>query len=164
MRLSSLALMLALAGAAPPVALANDYSAGSLTIGHPWSRATPPMARVAGGYLTITNTGAEPDRLVGASSPSAKKVEFHESNTEGGIARMRPLTDGIVIDPGATVALQPGGMHVMFIEPAQPLKVGESFPATLRFEGAGEVQVEFMVQPLGSGQTPHKDHQPERQK
>src|SRR5262245_35478171 len=52
-------------------AIAGDYNAGSITIGNPWTRATPKGATVAGAYMTISNKGTAPDRLVGGSSAVA---------------------------------------------------------------------------------------------
>ena len=66
-------------------ALAQDYTAGSLKIAHPWARATPKGAPVGGGYLSITNTGTEPDRLVGGSSPIGKKFEVHQMSMDHGV-------------------------------------------------------------------------------
>lgn len=80
-RLFTPVLMFTLSLAAGPAAFAHDYSAGDLQIDHPWSRATPMVAPVAGGYLKITNTGAESDTFLGGSSPIATAVEVHEFNS-----------------------------------------------------------------------------------
>lgn len=131
-------------------ALAHDYAAGSLAIAHPWSRQAPVSAPVVGGYVSITNNGAEPDRLVGGSSPVAKRVEIHVSSVQDGVAKMRPAEDGIEIAPGETVELKPGGTHIMFIKPSNLPDEGQKFPATLEFEKAGAVEVEFAVQAMGA--------------
>jgi copper(I)-binding protein len=130
-------------------ALAHDYTAGSLTIAHPWTRTAPAAAPVAGGYVSITNNGTEPDRLIGGSSPVAQRVEIHESSIEDGVARMRPAEGGIEVDPGETVELKPGGTHIMFIKPSNLPDNGQKFPATLQFEKAGTVNVEFAVEAMG---------------
>src|SRR5829696_201572 len=80
----SFAALLAFAAAGEP-ARAHDYKAGALTISHPWIRATPKGAAVAGGFLTVTNTGATPDRLVGGSVTGASRAEIHATSTEGGV-------------------------------------------------------------------------------
>jgi copper(I)-binding protein len=131
-------------------ALAHDYTAGSLKIGHPWARATPKGAQIGGGYFAITNTGKEPDRLIGGSISVAKKFEIHEMSMDGGVMKMRAMPDGIAIEPGKTVTLKPGGLHVMFVDLSQPLKQGERVPATLEFAKAGKVQVEFVVEGIGA--------------
>ena len=60
--------------------------------------------------------------------------------------RMRPVAGGLVIPPGQTVKLEPGGYHLMIIGPKQAFKVGDHIPATLRFEHAGSLKVEFYVE------------------
>ncbi len=135
---------------APASVSAHDYKAGSLHIVHPWARATPKGAQVAGGYLKITNNGATPDRLVGGSSPAAGRFEIHEMATVDGVMRMRPLPRGLEIKPGETVELKPGSFHIMFMQLRQPFKEGERVKGTLRFEKAGLVEVEYAVEKMGA--------------
>jgi periplasmic copper chaperone A len=112
MRLAPIAAcLMLLAGAAQ----AHDYKLGSLEIKHPWARATPKGAAVAGGYVTIVNTGKEADRLIGGSSPVAGRFEIHEMAVRDGMMRMRALPRGLEIMPGATVELKPGSYHLMFM-------------------------------------------------
>ena len=72
-------------------ASAHSVKVGQLELTYLWTRATPPNAPTAGGYLTITNTGDEADRLVVVSSPGAKIGEIHEMKVEDGVMTMRPL-------------------------------------------------------------------------
>lgn len=143
------ALALALGLTASP-ALAHDYAAGPLKIGHPWSRATPGGARVAAGYLTVTNTGGTPDRLTGATLAAAGRAEIHTMSTEKGVMRMAPLPNGLEIPPGGSVTLAPSGHHLMFLELKAPLKQGERIAGTLTFERAGTVPVEFAVESIAA--------------
>lgn len=136
---------------------AHDYAKGSLKIDHPWSRATPHGAQVAGGYLVIENKGADADRLVSATSEIAGRVEIHEMTVQDGIMKMRPLPRGLEIKPGATAKLEPGGYHVMFMNLKRPLKQGEKFKGTLVFEKAGTLEVEFNVEAMGA--SPGHGHQ-----
>jgi len=142
-----LATTLTLAASA---ASAHEYKAGSLEIKHPWSRATPKGATVAGGYLKIINTGTTPDRLVGGSTEVAGKFEIHEMSMDGSIMRMRQLENGVALAPGATVELKPGGYHVMFMQLKAPLKKGERVPIVLVFEKAGRIPVDMQVEALGA--------------
>ncbi len=148
LRFSPFVLAALLALASP--ALSHEFKAGALVIGHPWSRATPGGARIAGGYLTITNTGTEPDRLVGGSFLRAGKFEIHEMKMDGDVMKMRPLPNGLEIKPGETVKLEPTGYHIMFVDVKQPLKQGEMVKGQLRFEKAGTVEVEYKVEPIGA--------------
>jgi copper(I)-binding protein len=141
-----LAAMLALAATA---ASAHEYKAGSLEIKHPWSRATPKGAAVAGGYMKIVNTGTTPDRLIGGTSAAAPKFEIHEMSMEGGVAKMRMLPKGLEIKPGQTVELKPGGYHLMFVGITAPFEQGKRVKGTLEFEKAGKVEVEYAVEAIG---------------
>jgi periplasmic copper chaperone A len=130
---------------------AGDYKAGSLDISNPWSRATPKGASVAAGYMTIKNTGSTPDRLIEGSSDVASKFELHEMKMENGVAKMRPVKGGLEIKPGETVELKPGSFHVMFVGLKKPLGAGDHFKATLVFEKAGPVSVDYDVRAMGAG-------------
>ena len=147
------ALLLAFAASA---ASAHDYKVGALVINHPWSRATPKGATIAGGYLKITNTGTTPDRLVSGSSDAGKRFEIHEMSMNGGVMKMRALKDGIEIAPGATVEFKPGSYHLMFVDIAKPFAKDDKVKATLTFEKAGKIEVEFYVGDIGG--TPKEEH------
>jgi copper(I)-binding protein len=132
------------------VANAKDYKAGALEIDSPWSRAIPKGASVAAGYMTIKNTGSTADRLVGASTPVAGKVEIHEMTMDDGVMKMRPVAGGIEIAPGATVELKPNAFHLMIMNVKRPIEKGMPFAASLTFEKAGTVDVEFTVEAIGA--------------
>ena len=124
---------------------AHEIKAGSLVIGHPWSRQSPMAADVAAGFMVITNEGEEADRLLKVETPISAMVQLHDMTMEGDVMKMAELPDGIAIPPGATVELKPKSLHIMFMGlKSQPLE-GESFAATLTFEKAGRVDVEFEV-------------------
>ena len=129
---------------------ASDYKAGAITISDPWSHATPKGASVGAGYLKIANAGTSADRLVGGSSDVASSFQIHEMTMEKGVAKMRPLKDGLEIKPGQTVELAPGGFHIMLAGLKKPLNKGDHFNATLTFEKAGTVDVEFDVMAVGA--------------
>jgi len=137
-------------GLAVTAASAGDYKAGSLDISNPWSRATPKGSSVAAGYVKITNSGSAPDRLIGGSADVASKFEVHEMRMENGVAKMRPVTGGLEIKPGETVELKPGSFHIMFVGLKKPLSAGDQFKATLVFEKAGTVNVDYDVRAMGS--------------
>ena len=131
-------------------ACAEDIKAGDLVISQAWSRATPNGAKIAGGYLTIENKGTAPDRLIGGSGDIAGKVEVHEMSMSNGVMTMRPLDKGLLIEPGKTVKLAPGGYHLMMFDLKGPLKQGEKVPVTLQFEKAGKVNLSLDVQGVGA--------------
>ena len=131
-------------------ASALDYKVGALEIENPWSRAVPKGAKVAAGYVKIKNTGTEPDRLVGGSTPVAGRFEIHEMSMDKGVMKMRPLPSGLEIKPGETVELKPSSFHIMMMDLQQPIQRGKPFKASLMFEKAGAVDVEFTVEAVGA--------------
>ena len=162
-RSSLLALMLAVGLAVPTLAVAQDSASpasehamahevvlGDLTLSGGFSRATLPNAPVGGGFVTITNNGASDDRLIAAASPAAGEVQLHEMAMEGDVMKMRELPEGIPVPAGETVSLQPGGLHMMFMQLTGPLVEGTRFPVTLTFEKAGTVTVELSVASTGA--------------
>jgi periplasmic copper chaperone A len=132
----------------------HSYEKGDIQVRHPWSRATPPGAKVAVGYMEIRNNGKQPDRLIAASTPVAKRVEMHITQREGEVMRMRQV-QAFDIPARERVALRSGGSHLMLVDIAQPLKKGERFTMRLRFERAGELDIELEVQEQGSRHPRH---------
>ncbi len=151
---AGLAALLLAAGPAS----AHGYKAGSIEIGHPWSRAMPPGARTGAGYLTLENKGAEADRLVSASSPAAADVSVHEMSMTDGVMTMRAIEGGLAIPAGGETTLAPGGLHLMLTGVKEPFREGQMVPLTLVFEKAGRVDVELKVDAMGARGTKVEDH------
>ena len=147
---SLLPLALGLTISAAALAFAQEFKAGDILIEKPWARATPKGAEVGGAYMTILNKGATPDRLTGGSADFAT-VEVHETKSENGVMQMREVAGGLAIPAHGSVGLAPAGYHLMFTHLAHPLAKGETVKATLEFEHAGPITVEFPV--LGAGAT-----------
>lgn len=132
-------------------------AAGHIIVDDPWAAATNPGATVAGGYVTLRNTGAADDRLVSAASTRARGVELHEMSMASGMMRMRPV-QGIDVPAGGTAALRPGGLHIMFIDIEGRYQRGQRVPVTLRFERAGAVEVEFEVRQRNAQGSSEHEH------
>ncbi len=151
---------LALAALASSAA-AHDFKLGPLRIDHPYATPTPAGATTGAAYVrTLRNTGERPDRLVGASTPVARAVEIHRSTVDAQqVMRMRAV-DGIDLPPKGEVRLRHGGEHhLMLIDLKVPLKNGDRFPLTLRFEKAGEREVTVWVQqPRDAAGAPEHRH------
>ncbi len=135
-------------------ALAHGFEIGDLNVRHPWTRATPPGAQVAAGYLEIRNAGAAPDRLVGASTSAAERVELHVTQREGEVMRMRQVQH-FELPARERLTLRPGGAHLMIMGLKRPFAKGERVPLTLRFEKAGELRVELEVEALDARKGHH---------
>ena len=134
----------------------STLAAAQVEVQDPWTRATAPGSKIAAGYMTIRNDAASPDRLVGAASPLAERVEMHVHIKDGDVVRMREVK-AYDLPAKGTFELKPGAAHLMFIGIKHPFKEGEKVPATLRFEHGGTLNVEFRVGGLGDT-VPHKGH------
>jgi copper(I)-binding protein len=135
-----------------PIAAGAPNAAGvagsDLRILQPSSLETPVGSTNGVVYLTIHHVGARADRLVGASTPLAAKVEMHSMSMSGSVMQMRPLT-GVDIASGGEAEFVSGGMHLMLVGLRRPLKKGESFPLTLKFQKAGDRTVTVTVASFG---------------
>jgi copper(I)-binding protein len=149
---------LAIAFALLMVFTAACGSDDGVTVDKPWARASASMANAGAAYMQLTS--GEADRLMGASVDAsvAGKVEIHETTaadmgedssdgngSEGMGAMMMQEVGEIALPAGETVALEPGGLHVMLLGLAVPLEVGDTFDLTLQFENAGDRVIEVEV-------------------
>jgi copper(I)-binding protein len=150
MPLARLLLAAVLATLFASAARAQEFQIGSIVVERPWTRATPGGAKVAGGYLTVTNKGIEADRFLGATFARSSRAEIHQMKMEGGVMQMRPVPNGIEVKAGQTVKLEPNGYHMMFMDLKEPLKQGEKVKGQLRFEKAGTLDVEYSVEGIGA--------------
>lgn len=164
---ASLVLLLgAMLSSAIP-ASSHEYRQGDLVIGHPWARPTAGESKVGAAYLSVKNAGTADDTLNGARSEIAERVEIHEHiHDAGGVMRMREVQGGLVAPAGQSVEMKPGGYHIMLLGLKQRLEEGHSFPLTLTFARAGEMQVEVKVErapsheqkPAGEAHSHHHKH------
>jgi periplasmic copper chaperone A len=148
------------ANAGVPLRVASSgfirVDAGEIMVEQAWARASAGAATTGAAYVTLMG-GTQPDRLTGVSTDAAKTAEVHESFTDNGVMKMRPVA-GLPIPAGKTVSLTPGGYHVMLFDLKKPLVAGERFPLTLQFEHAAPITVNVEVRALGKG-APAADHQ-----
>ncbi len=141
-------------------AQAHEYTVGDLTIEHPWARPTAAPNMLGAAYMTLKNGGKEAETLESASSPDAERVMIHQNILgANGVMEMRPVEGGLPVPPGGTVALQPGGYHIMLIGLKHNLEEGQRIPLKLSFAHAGTVDVEVKVDKkaeAGSGMHEHQ--------
>lgn len=126
--------------------------ADNVQVDQPWVRATAPGQKVAGGFMTLT---ADADMaLVGGQSPVSKYVELHFMKMENGVMEMRELKE-IPLPKGQAVSLEPGGMHVMFIDLKQQIRDGQKVPLTLTVRGADGKERKMAVELAARRGAPH---------
>jgi copper(I)-binding protein len=119
-----------------------------VSVEQPWTRATPPGAKVGAGFMQLRNAGAA-DRVVGASSPVAGRVEMHVTLREGEVMKMREVKS-FEVPAGGSFELKPGGAHLMLLDLKRPLKKGEKVPLALKLEKGGELKLELGVEEMGA--------------
>jgi copper(I)-binding protein len=146
----AVASALSLVPLAMTAASAADYDVGSIHISQPWSRATPKGASAGAAYMTLTNNGKTPDRVNCVSSDASAECQIHSMTMDNGVMQMRPVEGGLEIKPGETVTLKPGSFHMMLLNLKHPLEQGNSMKATLKFDNAGTVEVEYPIVALGA--------------
>ena len=138
----------------------GDIQHGHLILSEIRIKAVMPGAKVTAGYLEITNKGDQDDRLISVSIKGADKSEIHTMSMDGGVMRMRPLKDGIIIPAGEAVSLTPGGLHLMFMKLTDFPKKGDMASLSLVFEKAGAIDVKAPVKMIkpGHGHSGHGNH------
>lgn len=127
------------------VSVQADDAAPPLIASGAWIRTPPPGSPVMAGYVTLRNDGKREVRFAKVESASFGAIEIHEMRELNGLMRMRPVPS-IVVQPGDTVALEPGGLHLMLFRPSVELVAGAKVELNLILDaGAGAQSIEFEV-------------------
>jgi copper(I)-binding protein len=135
-----------------PIALTLMLTAASafadtntIIISHAHARATVPGQTTGAVYLDIENRGKIDDKLLRIATPVAQSAEVHSMTMDGTIMRMREVPQ-VDFAPAAKVSMAANeGLHIMLIGLKQPLRPGQKIPLALRFEKAGKIEVEAVV-------------------
>ena len=126
--------------------LAAPLWAGEIVIDDAYARVSRPNAPTGAAFLTISNSGAEADRLIAVESDVAKRVELHTHIDAGdGVMQMRQVEDGFEIPAHGMHMLKRGGDHVMLMGLERDLATGDSIDITFVFENAGRIDVMIPV-------------------
>jgi copper(I)-binding protein len=131
-------LFASLISLAPAFAQAAETGADAVSVESPYVREVPPVSRTSAAFMTLKNTGTRDHAVVGARSPAAAVVELHTHLLgDDGMHRMREVAR-IDVPAGGETVLQPGGLHVMLVDLAAPLKAGDQVELTLIYDDASE--------------------------
>jgi copper(I)-binding protein len=141
----ALAAVVAAVLLAGPSLAAGEGASEQVHVMEPWSRELPPVAPNGAAYFQVANHGRADARIVGASSPIAKRAELHTHSMVDGVMRMGPVEGGVPVPAGGSVTFAPGGLHVMLMGLSTPLAAGMKFPLTLEFEDGGTKILEVGV-------------------
>lgn len=142
--MTRLALIVAATLALAPMARAETFTAGKISVIDPTAAATTPSQMSDAGFMVIRNDGDTPDYLTGASADFAELMLHQTAVDANGVATMRAVPR-LEIPAHGQVALQHGSYHLMMMGLKQPLKKGDMVPATLTFQNAGPLKIEFMI-------------------
>lgn len=135
----------------------QTFTAGDVTVTGAWLRATPKGAKSAAAYLVVSNTGAAPDTLIGATSEAASDISLHSMTMDGNMMKMAPVEGGLEVPAGGSVALSPMGFHVMMTGMEQPFVEGQCVEMTLHFATAGDIKIELNIGSLTQDGPPTGD-------
>lgn len=129
--------------AAAPFALAGD-----MLVQDPWIREAPPTAKALAAYMVLTNTGKQQVKLLRVTSPGFGTVEIHQTTMHQGMMQMI-AQDNLVVNPGSSTVLAPGGYHLMLLEPRQPVRAGERITLQLQFDQGENLILQVPVRRQG---------------
>ena len=138
--LATLVVASAVCGAEPRV-----VRSGQIVVSDAWTRPTAAGMPMGVAYFVVRNDGVIEDAIVSASTPAAARVEIHQTTLADGIARMRPLRE-IVVPAKGSVAVAPGGIHLMLVDLSAPLSAGARVPLVLQFRRAGRIEIRLAVE------------------
>ena len=126
-------------------------SSGELEVQGAWGRTSPKVAQNGAFYMKIVNNTPEDEQLLSATAAACEVVELHEMYNKGNdVMGMREAPGGkIDIPAGETVELKVGGLHVMCIGKLADFEVGDSYPVTLQFANAGEMEITIEIREMG---------------
>lgn len=142
-------LVLAAVAALAAPSFAHEQKLGDLVLHHAWARATPAGAKTGAVYVRIENHGMAEDKLIGVASDIAAKVEVHNMTMDNGTMVMGPAGE-LPIPMHGTLELAPHGLHIMLMGLKKPLSEGDTFPVTVTFEMAGAIDLQVVVEAIGS--------------
>lgn len=133
---------------------------GRLTVMDAWIRPAPAAMPMAAGYATLSNSGDAPLTVLAVQSDAFRMGALHDTVIEDGVAKMRKL-HRLVIAPGETVELAPGGRHLMLMEAREELPASGRIPIRFLLSDGRRVDTLFDIgEPDADGHEHHDHHDP----
>ncbi|MCB1955848.1 MAG: copper chaperone PCu(A)C [Rhodocyclaceae bacterium] len=131
------------------MATAQAAHADVLAIRDAYVREMPPVARNTAAFLVLANPGQAAVTVVGASTPAAARAELHDHLRDGEVMRMRRV-ESVEVPAGGEVRFAPGGLHVMLMDLAAPLRAGQVVAIDLVLADGQHVTVQAPVRPMAT--------------
>lgn len=124
--------------------LTTSAIACDLKVASAWIRTAPGNATTLAGYAVLSNAGSKTLSVASAQSAAFAKVEMHESLTENGISKMRPI-EKLELTAGVKVEFAPAGKHFMLINPKAALRSGDVVAIKIKDSTGCETTASFKV-------------------
>lgn len=132
------------------------FASDKIEVENAWIREAPPTAKVMAGYMIISNNSDDTVMLNSVTSEGFGRVEFHRTEMRDGMATMIPITH-ITIKPHGKITFEPGGLHLMLINPKKPIKADDTVTLNLKF--SDELVIPIVVSTKkGHGMEDHSMH------
>lgn len=109
-----------------------------------WVRLLPVAMPMTAGFGHIDNSCSTPVTIVGASSPAFEDVSLHETRVVDGVSRMRAVPE-LVVPADGSMTLEPGGLHLMLMQPRAALQAGSTIEIEFELKGGGTLRGELVV-------------------
>lgn len=134
-------------------ACGNDDGAAParpLSVTDQWVKAAPDGMTAL--FATLANTSDAEIRVVSGSTPVAGKVELHETVAHDGATVMKEKKDGYAIPAHGSLALTPGGDHIMLMDLKQPIVAGQTVTVDLRLADGSTEKVTAVARDFAGNQ------------
>ncbi len=115
----------------------------SISLNNAWARPTK-AGMMSAAYFTMRNNGSVPDSLVRVSSNASKDVQIHLSYMNDGIMVMEEQPF-VAIQPSEQIPFQPGGYHIMIIQPSMDMNEGDMISLSLFFNSGMIIEQTIQV-------------------
>ncbi len=130
----------------------TSFADNSIMVHDAWVRSAPPNAKVLAAYMVIMNKSSEPRALTAVSSSIFGKVKMHKTEMHEGMMKMVPQ-EQLSIPAGGALTLEPGGYHLMLINPESVPQEGEHINFELHFDNGKIIAVSA---PVRKGRNNHE--------
>ena len=153
--LAAAALVIRLQGASAQEAPRHADAESKLVIEHAEVIQAPSGAKMLAGYITVWNGSKQQTDLVSVQSGNFASVSLHRTEVVDGVAKMRPIEDGIVIPGHAELLMKPGGIHMMLMGRTADFKPGDKVDLLLAFADGTSLSTMAITRPIGAKPTDH---------
>ena len=119
---------------------------GKFEIKDAWIAEAPPNVVAQAGYLTLENGTAKPMSLVNATSDAFGDIQIHRSEHDKATGFVKMIHEERADIPShKSLKFEPGGYHLMLMNPKSALREGDQVAINLAFADGTEIKITFAV-------------------